>query len=261
MRPLKSGSRRLLPAARAGAQQRRRRFASAAIMSIATSGRARPGEAVQAHQGARDRVQRCPGGAHLRSLAKKVLGSLKSILGEAVHREKLAVNPAAGIQIGTGGRHKKEVNIPSKADVKAILAKLDELAKDLKAWRRWRAILATAIYTGMRASEIRGLPWSSVDLKNGKISVTQRADENGVIGAVKSKSGKARHQHPSESDSESCGSGRWNARWRPRLRQRAMATPRACRTSSIVPGCRCRTQHLGRPSITFTACATSAPRC
>ena len=125
-----------------------------------------------------------------RSLAKKVLGSLKSILGEAVHREKLAVNPAAGIQIGTGGRHKKEVNIPSKADVKAILAKLDELAKNSKAWRRWRAILATAIHTGMRASEIRGLPWSSVDLKTGKISVMQRADENGVIGAVKSKSAK-----------------------------------------------------------------------
>ena len=127
---------------------------------------------------------------HSRALAKKVLGSLKSILNEAVHREKLAVNPAAGIQIGTGGRHKKEVSIPSKADVKAILAKLDELAKDSKAWRRWRAILATAIHTGMRASEIRGLPWSSVDLKNGKISVTQRADENGVIGAVKSKSAK-----------------------------------------------------------------------
>ena len=79
--------------------------------------------------------------------------------------------------------------------MKAILAKLDELAKDSKSWRRWRAILATAIHTGMRASEIRGLPWSSIDLKAGKVSVTQRADENGAIGALKSKFRKARHQH------------------------------------------------------------------
>ena len=133
-----------------------------------------------------DLVERAPS----RSLAKKVVGSLKGILNEAVHREKLAVNPAAGIQIGTGGRHKKKVQIPAKKDVKAILAKLDELAKDSKSWRRRRAILATAIHTGMRASEIRGLPWSSVDLKAGKVSVTQRADENGVIGALKSESAK-----------------------------------------------------------------------
>jgi integrase len=51
-------------------------------------------------------------------------------------------------------------------------------------------MVATAIHTGIRASELRGLPWSSVDLKHGKIKIVQRADENGVIGKTKSKAGK-----------------------------------------------------------------------
>ena len=46
--------------------------------------------------------------------------------------EKLAVNPAASIQIGTGGRHKKEVSIPSKADVKAILTEAGRVGEGLE---------------------------------------------------------------------------------------------------------------------------------
>ena len=52
-------------------------------------------------------------------------------------------------------------------------------------WRRWRALFATAIYSGFRASELRGLPWDAVDLKAGTITVKQRADERGVIGSPK----------------------------------------------------------------------------
>jgi integrase len=122
-----------------------------------------------------------------RPLAKKVLTSLKGILNEAIHRQVLAVNPAAGITVG-GDRGKKKITIPTKADIGAILRALDDLAAT-PAWRRRRALISTAIYTGMRASEIRGLPWSSVDPKAGTIEVTQRADENGNIGEPKSKSG------------------------------------------------------------------------
>jgi integrase len=42
------------------------------------------------------------------------------------------------------------------------------------------------VNTGTRPSELRGLPWSAVDLKNDTITVTQRADENGTIGSPKS---------------------------------------------------------------------------
>ena len=86
--------------------------------------------------------------------------------------------------------------IPSKADVKAIMAKLDEWATD-KTWRRWRALLATAIYSGFRASELRGLPWDAVDLKAGTITVKQRADERGVIGSPKTLSSRRTISIPS----------------------------------------------------------------
>jgi integrase len=50
-------------------------------------------------------------------------------------------------------------------------------------------LLVMAIFTGMRASELRGLPWNGVDLVDGVIHVRQRADAWGRIGKPKSKAG------------------------------------------------------------------------
>ena len=41
-------------------------------------------------------------------------------------------------------------------------------------------------FTGMRASELRGLTWADVDLDKAKIHVRQRADKYHVIGMPKS---------------------------------------------------------------------------
>jgi integrase len=41
----------------------------------------------------------------------------------------------------------------------------------------------------LRASELRGLRWTDIDLERGKLSVSQRADKFGTIGAPKSASG------------------------------------------------------------------------
>ena len=54
---------------------------------------------------------------------------------------------------------------------------------------RWRPYLVTAIFTGLRASELRGLRWCDVDLNAGEIHVTQRADLWGHIGSPKSAAG------------------------------------------------------------------------
>src|SRR5262249_32766264 len=48
----------------------------------------------------------------------------------------------------------------------------------------------TAVFTGMRASELRGLCWQDVDLDGGVIHVRRRADLWGAIGNPKSKAGK-----------------------------------------------------------------------
>lgn len=135
-----------------------------------------------------------------RPLARKVLASLKGILSEAQDRGLVAINHAAKVRIGNATRDDETgADVPAIADIKAILAKLDELAVPdgtpigaitSKAWRRRRVLLCAAIHTGMRASELRGLAWDAVDLRKGVIHVRQRADEWGVIGPPKSKAGR-----------------------------------------------------------------------
>ena len=53
----------------------------------------------------------------------------------------------------------------------------------------WRPLLLTAIFSGLRSSELRGLRWQDVDLKKGELQVHQRADRYNVIGKPKSKAG------------------------------------------------------------------------
>lgn len=54
---------------------------------------------------------------------------------------------------------------------------------------RWRPLVATAIFTGMRVSELRGLRWCDVNFADATIHVRQRADNWGKIGKPKSKAG------------------------------------------------------------------------
>jgi integrase len=75
------------------------------------------------------------------------------------------------------GRLKLGVDIPTREEIKAIVAVLDG---------RWRPLLLTAIFTGLRASELRGLRWEDVDLDRSKIHVRQRADFMNEIGRPKS---------------------------------------------------------------------------
>ena len=55
---------------------------------------------------------------------------------------------------------------------------------------RWRSLLLTAIFTGLRASELRGLRWCDVDLKRGELHVRQRADRYRRDGRPKSEAGE-----------------------------------------------------------------------
>jgi integrase len=55
---------------------------------------------------------------------------------------------------------------------------------------RWRPFLLTAIFTGLRASELRGLRWQDIDLKRAELHVRQRADRHRKIGPPKSEAGE-----------------------------------------------------------------------
>ena len=79
------------------------------------------------------------------------------------------------------GKLKIGVDIPTPDEIKAILA---------APLGRWRPLLVTAIFSGLRASELRGLRWADIDLKRGELHVRQRADCYNGIGRPKSEAGE-----------------------------------------------------------------------
>ena len=87
-----------------------------------------------------------------RLLAKKVLTSLKSILRDAQRRGNVAQNVARDVSIGLDKRDQRKlkigVDIPTREEVKIILD---------TASGRLRPLLVTAVFAGLRASELRGL--------------------------------------------------------------------------------------------------------
>jgi integrase len=113
---------------------------------------------------------------------RKVRGSLVTLLAFAQERRLVGRNVLReGTRRKRGRRERKELVIPTKDHLRAILG------ADAPLW--FRAFLAVAIYGGLRASEIRGLPWPNVDLDTGIIRIRQRADFAGRIGPPKSKAG------------------------------------------------------------------------
>jgi integrase len=128
-----------------------------------------------------------------RAMVRKVRVSLSSLLSDAQERGLVSRNVvrdlrrtrARGVERKAERRQKGKlkvgVDIPTRDEIKAIV----EAAKG-----RWRPILLTAIFTGLRASELRGLRWADVDLEKRELHVRQRADRYSAIGKPKSESGE-----------------------------------------------------------------------
>lgn len=123
-----------------------------------------------------------------RSLAmrRKVLTSLKSLVSHAQGRGLVAQNAARSVRLKGKAREEGHemragVELPTKSELRAMMD---------NAPPRWRPFIVTAIFTGMRASELRGLRWEDVDLDAGVIHVRQRADQWGHMGPPKSKAGR-----------------------------------------------------------------------
>jgi integrase len=114
-----------------------------------------------------------------RPMARKVFTSFKSLLKAAK-----CAHAAADVSIGKSKRGQRKVeagrDFPTPTEIKRII----EASKDGKR----RALFLTAALTGLRASELRGLRWSDVDLKTAKpeLHVRQRADRYCKLGPPKS---------------------------------------------------------------------------
>lgn len=126
------------------------------------------------------------------AMVKKALGSLGSIFADAIERKLTTRNPVRDMRRSRQGKERRQErrqkarlkvgeDIPTRDEVRAIVGALEG---------RWRPLLLTAIFTGMRSSELRGLRWQDVDLDKRVIHVRQRADEFGEIGRPKSEAGE-----------------------------------------------------------------------
>jgi len=121
------------------------------------------------------------------AMRRKVLTNLKTMLSFAQGRGLVAQNVARGVRVkienreSTAGPLRAGVDFPTMAELNTLI----EYSAG-----RWRPFIVTAIFTGMRLSELRGLRWSDIDLETGQIHVRQRADGWGKIGTTKTKAGK-----------------------------------------------------------------------
>ena len=119
-----------------------------------------------------------------RAITRKILGSLSSLVKEAQRKGFVAQNVAEDVTAKRSSRDKVKVVPPSKEHMRSLLAAA------AKARPMDEPLLLVLIFAGLRASEVRALPWSNVDLKRGLITVDRRADYKNVIGPPKSAAGR-----------------------------------------------------------------------
>jgi integrase len=125
------------------------------------------------------------------TMVKYVRRSLGSLLADAQEQGLIVHNPVRDIRARKkrkvdsrdrrGKKLKVGVDIPTPDEMKNII----HAAKG-----RWRPLLLTAIFSGLRASELRGLRWQDIDLRKGELHVRQRADRFRVIGPPKTAAGE-----------------------------------------------------------------------
>jgi integrase len=135
-----------------------------------------------------------------KALSQKIITSLKALLKDAMRRGLVRQNVATQTRVKISSRQKTKIIIPAKDEIRGFLTKSAELwdLTKVQITRQreqrivavpWRPLIVTALFTGMRLSELRGLTWEHVSFAVAIIKVRQRADFRGVIGYPKSEAG------------------------------------------------------------------------
>jgi integrase len=125
-------------------------------------------------------------------MVRRVRSALGMILADAQEQGLVGQNVVRALHRGRRGRERRAqarqkgrlkvgVDIPTPNEIRALVAAL--AAPEHVSWR---PMLLTAIFAGLRASELRGLRWDDINLKRSELHVRQRADCYNVIGRPKS---------------------------------------------------------------------------
>jgi len=129
-------------------------------------------------------------------MVRKVRISLGALLADAQRRGLVGQNVVHALPRSLRGKEARAaarqkgklrvgVDIPSPDEIRAIIAAASDGDSDGR-----RPLLLTAIFTGLRISELRGLRWDAIDFKRAVLHVRQRADRYNAIGKPKSVAGE-----------------------------------------------------------------------
>ncbi len=106
-----------------------------------------------------------------------VLTPLKRVFDNAVRRGLLAANPVNGLERHERPRSRHdEMRILNSDEIDALLS---------AAPAKYRTLLATAVFTGLRSGELLGLHWSDIDFAVGVVHVSRQVDKTGRTSSLK----------------------------------------------------------------------------
>ena len=124
-------------------------------------------------------------------MIRKIVVSLGSIIADAQENGLAAHNAVRELRRNKKRGDRKARAEKRKLEVGVDIPTPDEIRGILHgAPKRWRTFLVVAAFTGLRASELRGLRWKDVNIKEGELYVRQRADRYNEMGAPKSEAGE-----------------------------------------------------------------------
>jgi integrase len=102
---------------------------------------------------------------------RATLTPLSRLMGFCVRRGMAASNPVARLERGERPAVvRREMRILEAAEIDRFLA---------AALERYRPLLATAVFTGLRLGELLGLTWADVDFENGVVRVRKQLAKDG----------------------------------------------------------------------------------
>lgn len=135
------------------------------------------------------KVQRWVYGLEDRGLARSTRALNLSVLRSIFESAELwgyfqGRNPCKRIKLGSGGEiFNRRALTPDEA--RTLIAALDEPL---------RLIVETALFTGLRVSELMGLTWDAIDRANRTLTVKQGKSQQGDLDEPKSKAGRRPHR-------------------------------------------------------------------
>lgn len=101
---------------------------------------------------------------------------LNEVLDHAVNRDMLHVNPLRVKKVKLGLKYKKRADIPDRSDLEALRVYLNDprpAHNNRLKWSCLRVLVLLGASCGLRAGEVAGLRWDSIDPVTGEIEVKE----------------------------------------------------------------------------------------